>query len=165
MSAPFVAPQALKRRRDRRCSRAGRANHRANVPADMEYSGAGRRHHVRPGLCEISRGYEDSRFVERSPRSLLPAFCSQEDCFRRYARCVVNVPTGVPVAADVTRRERIRIEQHSAGGLLWFASWLFTIGFLNLTFWQGLAALVIWPYYIGVRIAAWLASAGPWVSP
>jgi hypothetical protein len=69
------------------------------------------------------------------------------------------------VAADVTRRERIRIEQHSAGGLLWFASWLFTIGFLNLTFWQGLAALVIWPYYIGVRIATWLASAGPWVSP
>lgn len=61
-------------------------------------------------------------------------------------------------AAITARKDRIQIEQHSAGGLLWLASWLFTIGLLKLTFWQGVAALVIWPYYLGVHAAAWLAS-------
>ena len=28
--------------------------------------------------------------------------------------------------------EKIRIEQHSFGGLLWVGGWLFTIGFLKL---------------------------------
>ena len=45
--------------------------------------------------------------------------------------------------------EKIRIEQHSVGGLIWFAGWLFTIGFLNLTFWKGLLAIVVWPVYLG----------------
>jgi hypothetical protein len=62
---------------------------------------------------------------------------------------------------SATVRERIRIEQHSAGGLLWFGCWLFTVGMLKLTFWQGVFALVIWPYYLGVRAAAWLAAGGP----
>lgn len=66
------------------------------------------------------------------------------------------------MAAEITtRKERIRIEQHSAGGLLWFAFWLFTVGFLKLTFWQGVLALVIWPYYLGVRVAAWLTTGAP----
>jgi hypothetical protein len=55
--------------------------------------------------------------------------------------------------------ERIRIEQHSVGGLLWIAGWLFTIGFLKLTFWNGLLALLIWPYYVGVWLSM-LLSAG-----
>jgi hypothetical protein len=46
--------------------------------------------------------------------------------------------------------EKIRIEQHSVGGLMWAAAWLFTIGFLELTFWKGVLALFIWPYYIGL---------------
>jgi hypothetical protein len=45
--------------------------------------------------------------------------------------------------------ERIKIEQHSSIGLLWFAGWLFTIGYLKLGFWTGVLALIIWPYYIG----------------
>lgn len=45
--------------------------------------------------------------------------------------------------------QKIRIEQHSIAGLFWCASWLFTIGFLHLSFWKGLFAIVIWPYYIG----------------
>ena len=45
--------------------------------------------------------------------------------------------------------EKIRIEQHSVGGLLWFAGWLFTIGLLNLSFWKGAAALFVWPAYLG----------------
>jgi hypothetical protein len=45
--------------------------------------------------------------------------------------------------------EKIRIEQHTCGGMLWFAAWLFTLGFLNLTFWRGVLALLLWPYYLG----------------
>ena len=52
------------------------------------------------------------------------------------------------------RTERIRIEQHSASGMLWFAGWLFTIGFLHLGFWNGVLALIAWPYFIGTAIAA-----------
>jgi hypothetical protein len=47
--------------------------------------------------------------------------------------------------------ERIKIEQHSFGGMLWLAGWLFTIGFLQLSFGKGVFALVLWPYYLGVR--------------
>lgn len=46
--------------------------------------------------------------------------------------------------------ERIRIDQHSATGMLWLIGWLFTIGFLELTFWRGVLALLLWPYYLGV---------------
>jgi hypothetical protein len=33
--------------------------------------------------------------------------------------------------------ERIKIEQHSFAGMLWFAAWLFTLGLLHLPFWKG----------------------------
>ena len=49
--------------------------------------------------------------------------------------------------------ENIKIEQHTFSGLLWFAAWLFSIGFLHLRFWQGVFAIVMWPYYLGVRLA------------
>jgi uncharacterized membrane protein len=48
--------------------------------------------------------------------------------------------------------EKIKIEQHSFLGTLWFVGWLFTIGFLQLTFFKGVLALVLWPYYLGVTI-------------
>lgn len=54
--------------------------------------------------------------------------------------------------------EKIRIEQHSATGLLWIAAWLFTIGYLQLGFWKGLLAILVWPYYIGVAVRGMLAS-------
>ena len=50
-------------------------------------------------------------------------------------------------------KQKIRIEQHSGHGLVWFAGWLFTIGFLELSFWKGVFALLVWPYYIGVALA------------
>jgi len=31
------------------------------------------------------------------------------------------------------------------------SAWLFTIGFLYLTFWKGMLAIVLWPYYLGVQ--------------
>ena len=49
--------------------------------------------------------------------------------------------------------DRIRIEQHSFMGSVWFAGWLFTLGYLQLTFWKGLVGLVIWPYYLGVTLS------------
>jgi hypothetical protein len=52
--------------------------------------------------------------------------------------------------------EKIRIEQHTSNGLLWLIGWLFTIGYLKLNFWAGAAALFVWPYFIGTRIAALL---------
>ncbi len=50
--------------------------------------------------------------------------------------------------------ERIRIEQHGTTGTLWFAGWLFTIGYLHLPFFKGLLALLLWPYYLGLDVAA-----------
>jgi len=45
--------------------------------------------------------------------------------------------------------EKIKIEQHSFMGIFWIWPWLFTIGFLHLTFWKGVLAFVLWPYYLG----------------
>jgi hypothetical protein len=37
---------------------------------------------------------------------------------------------------------------------VWIGGWLFTVGFLHLTFWKGVAAIVIWPYYLGVTFSS-----------
>ncbi len=59
--------------------------------------------------------------------------------------------------ADVqARTQKIRIEQHSAVGLLWFAGWLFTIGLLHLPFGKALLGLIVWPYYIGTMARGWV---------
>jgi len=50
--------------------------------------------------------------------------------------------------------EKIRIEQHSSLCLLWIAGWLFTIGYLDLSFWKGVFAILVWPYFIGTAFAA-----------
>ncbi len=34
---------------------------------------------------------------------------------------------------------------------LWMIGWLFTIGYLKLSFWKGVLAIIIWPYYLGVK--------------
>ena len=57
--------------------------------------------------------------------------------------------------------EKIRIEQHSVGGLLWAFGWLFTVGFLEMTFWRGVLAFLLWPYYLGVMVSSLLEKAGP----
>lgn len=44
-------------------------------------------------------------------------------------------------------------QQNSFGGL-WIIGWVFTIGYLKLSFWKGLLAfLLIWPYYLGVHFS------------
>jgi uncharacterized membrane protein len=52
--------------------------------------------------------------------------------------------------------ERLKIEQHSAMGFIWIAGWLFSIGFLHLSFWKGVLAIAIWPYYLGVMLKAFI---------
>ena len=42
-----------------------------------------------------------------------------------------------------------KVEVAGIMGPVWFMGWLFTLGFLKLSFFQGLLALIIWPYYIG----------------
>ena len=48
--------------------------------------------------------------------------------------------------------EKIKIEHHTLSGGVWLAAWLFTIGYVHLSFWQGVLALVLWPYYLGVAL-------------
>jgi len=50
-------------------------------------------------------------------------------------------------------KDRIKIENSMFGGAFWFVCWLFTIGFLHLTFWKGVLAIIVWPYFLGVHFA------------
>ena len=45
--------------------------------------------------------------------------------------------------------QKIKVEQHTFMGTAWIGAWLFTIGFLHLGFWQGVLAIVLWPYDLG----------------
>ncbi|MDE1975098.1 MAG: hypothetical protein KGI49_01115 [Patescibacteria group bacterium] len=48
----------------------------------------------------------------------------------------------------------IKVEKHSMLGGLWFGGWLFAIGYLHLSFWSGVLAIILWPYYIGLAVSA-----------
>lgn len=45
--------------------------------------------------------------------------------------------------------ENIIVTNGEAFESIWFIGWLFTIGYLKLSFWKGVLGLIIWPYYIG----------------
>jgi len=49
--------------------------------------------------------------------------------------------------------DKIKIQNHSTSGGLWIIGWLFTIGYLKLTFWNGALAFIIWPYLLGVAFS------------
>ena len=57
-------------------------------------------------------------------------------------------------------RERIHITQHTSLGAVWFAGWLFSIGYLHLDFWMGLLSLIVWPYFLGGHFAGIAPAAG-----
>jgi len=40
----------------------------------------------------------------------------------------------------------------STAGVLWFAGWLFTLGFAHLVWWKAILGLVVWPYYLAVYL-------------
>jgi hypothetical protein len=50
--------------------------------------------------------------------------------------------------------QKIKVENQTLTGFSWLSGWLFTIGFLQLTFWKGVMAILLWPYYIGTHIHA-----------
>ena len=52
---------------------------------------------------------------------------------------------------------KIHVENASKGAPIWIIGWLFSIGFADLSFWQGVQAVLIWPYYIGKVLAKILA--------
>ncbi len=45
--------------------------------------------------------------------------------------------------------DKVKVINSGFSAFSWFAGWLFTIGFLQLSFDKGLLAIVLWPYYIG----------------
>jgi len=45
--------------------------------------------------------------------------------------------------------EKVKVENHLFGGGLWIVGWLFTIGYLQLSFWNGVLAVLVWPYFLG----------------
>jgi hypothetical protein len=46
--------------------------------------------------------------------------------------------------------DKIIVQQNSLG-TFWVMGWIFTIGYLKLNFWRGILAIIIWPYYLGVK--------------
>ncbi|MDQ5955271.1 MAG: hypothetical protein QG621_274 [Patescibacteria group bacterium] len=66
---------------------------------------------------------------------------------------VPEAMAGVITVLYYMHMQRIKIEQHTFGGALWFGMWLFTIGYLKLSFWWGVLAVVIWPYLMGAHFA------------
>ena len=47
--------------------------------------------------------------------------------------------------------DHIIINHSDTFGSLWAIGWLFTIGYLQLTFWKGVLAIIVWPYYMGIK--------------
>jgi hypothetical protein len=47
--------------------------------------------------------------------------------------------------------QKIRIEQHPFMGSVWVAAWLFTVGFLHLSVWKTVLAVLLWPYFLGLH--------------
>ena len=45
------------------------------------------------------------------------------------------------------------ITQNADLSALWTIGWIFTIGYLKLSFWKGVLAIIIWPYYLGVEFS------------
>jgi hypothetical protein len=49
---------------------------------------------------------------------------------------------------------KARVHSQPCLGLAWIGGWLFSIGFFHLTFWKGVLAILLWPYYLGVHFSA-----------
>lgn len=47
-----------------------------------------------------------------------------------------------------------KVENSSTLGGVWIVGWLFTLGFLKLSFFKGILAIFVWPYYLGDYFSA-----------
>ncbi len=55
--------------------------------------------------------------------------------------------------ARKAKQECRRPDAGAVFGPVWIIGWLFTIGYCGMPFfWQGVLALLIWPYYLGVAL-------------
>jgi len=54
---------------------------------------------------------------------------------------------------EATKNRQTPVGTASIMGPLWFIGWLFSIGFVKLSFWKAVLALIIWPYYLGSALA------------
>jgi hypothetical protein len=63
----------------------------------------------------------------------------------------------------VTYKRRLRMSSEKTKvkvdvmGPVWLIGWLFTLGFLQLSFWKGLLAIIVWPYYLGDYFSKFLS--------
>ncbi len=46
-----------------------------------------------------------------------------------------------------------KVEVSGLTGPLWFIGWLYTIGYVHLSFWKAVLGLVIWPYFLGAALS------------
>ena len=53
----------------------------------------------------------------------------------------------------------VRVDSSGVVVFVGIWAWLFTIGYLHLTFWKGVLAIVLWPVFIGWALSA--AHSGP----
>jgi hypothetical protein len=95
----------------------------------------------------------DDRRLTRPGVTLFPTAAQKTRILLRDIRRNGLIGAGTGHAIQ-PRMERIRIEQHSWTGTLWAFGWLFTIGYLHLTFWKGVLALLLWPYDLGLAFSA-----------
>jgi hypothetical protein len=57
------------------------------------------------------------------------------------------------MAKKKKEREYCRRDPGAVFGPVWVMGWLFTIGYCGIPFfWQGVLALLIWPYYLGMAL-------------
>jgi hypothetical protein len=56
-----------------------------------------------------------------------------------------ETPTEDIVEADARTKQpqKIQIQQQTFIGMAWCAAWLFTIGYLHLSFWRGVLAIIL----------------------
>jgi hypothetical protein len=53
------------------------------------------------------------------------------------------------VSDETSKCEHKRSDAGVIMGPIWLIGWLFTIGFLDLSFWRAVLAILIWPYLLG----------------
>jgi hypothetical protein len=53
---------------------------------------------------------------------------------------------------DEPKHKHHRMGNAFSCGPVWFAGWLFTIGFVHLSFWKAVLGIVLWPYFLGSLI-------------
>jgi len=51
------------------------------------------------------------------------------------------------------KKEKTGFQPHSCVGFLWFGGWIFTIGYLHLSFWKGVLAILFWAYFLGAHFS------------